>query len=193
MQLNKEDGGKRQCIIVTNNENNICEEVTYERNKRVISGYTNEKGAKIEGLSENNLRYFKTSFVGRERTLKNKRQLCQLSTDVLRIKENCYSEIKGTKNIRIFKEDRLFLLIVFDDIAIPNAVEMIQQLPEKSSIKVYVFSEEQDPYTEDFYEVLDKIELCALPDAIYKAYQHVLPKKKRKEIEEQNSTLNLFN
>jgi adenine specific DNA methylase Mod len=44
MQLNEEDGGKRQCILVTNNENNICEEVTYERNKRVIEGYTTPKG-----------------------------------------------------------------------------------------------------------------------------------------------------
>jgi adenine-specific DNA-methyltransferase len=41
MVLNAEDGGKRQCILITNNENNICEEVTYERNKRVIEGYTN--------------------------------------------------------------------------------------------------------------------------------------------------------
>ena len=32
MQLNAEDGGHRKCILVTNNENNICEEVTYERN-----------------------------------------------------------------------------------------------------------------------------------------------------------------
>jgi adenine-specific DNA-methyltransferase len=30
MSLNATDGGNRQCILVTNNENNICEEVTYE-------------------------------------------------------------------------------------------------------------------------------------------------------------------
>ena len=35
MELNK-DGGHRKCILVTNNENNICREVTYERIKRVI-------------------------------------------------------------------------------------------------------------------------------------------------------------
>lgn len=29
MQLNAEDGGHRQCILVTNNENKICENVTY--------------------------------------------------------------------------------------------------------------------------------------------------------------------
>ena len=44
MQLNAEDGGNRQCILVTNNENNICEEVTYERNRRVIQGLPTAKG-----------------------------------------------------------------------------------------------------------------------------------------------------
>ena len=48
MELNKEDGGDRQCILITNNENNICEEVTYERNKRIIEGYSNAKGVAVE-------------------------------------------------------------------------------------------------------------------------------------------------
>ncbi len=37
MDLNKEDGGNRTYILVTNNENNICREITYERLKRVIN------------------------------------------------------------------------------------------------------------------------------------------------------------
>ena len=36
MQLNAEDNGNRRFILCTNNENNICREVTYERIKRVI-------------------------------------------------------------------------------------------------------------------------------------------------------------
>lgn len=36
MKLNKEDGGNRKFILCTNNENNICRDVTYERIKRVI-------------------------------------------------------------------------------------------------------------------------------------------------------------
>jgi adenine-specific DNA-methyltransferase len=39
MELNKEDGGNRRCILVTNNENNIMSEVCYPRVSRVISGY----------------------------------------------------------------------------------------------------------------------------------------------------------
>jgi adenine-specific DNA-methyltransferase len=38
MELNKEDGGKRKAIIVTNNENNIAYDITRERLYRVIMG-----------------------------------------------------------------------------------------------------------------------------------------------------------
>jgi len=36
LELNKEDGGNRNFILCTNNENSICRDVTYERIKRVI-------------------------------------------------------------------------------------------------------------------------------------------------------------
>ena len=36
MRLNAEDGGNRKFILCTNNENNICRDITYERIKRVI-------------------------------------------------------------------------------------------------------------------------------------------------------------
>lgn len=36
MKLNAEDGGNRKFILCTNNENNICRDITYERIKRVI-------------------------------------------------------------------------------------------------------------------------------------------------------------
>lgn len=42
MKLNEEDNGNRRFILCTNNENNICRDVTYERVKRIIEkeGYT---------------------------------------------------------------------------------------------------------------------------------------------------------
>ena len=179
MKLNDADEGTRQCILVTNNENNICEEITYERNKRVIQGYSNASGEEIEGLLNNNLRYYKSEFVNREPSLKNKRELTQLATELLCIKEDCYTEQKiHFKQARLFASSKVTLLILFDDHIIPEAVEFIKGI-EAPEIKVYVFSMGSDPYTEDFAEVLDKITLCALPDAIYKAYQNVLPKKNR--------------
>jgi adenine-specific DNA-methyltransferase len=179
MSLNATDGGNRQCILVTNNENNICEEVTYERNKRVINGYKKPKGESVNGLSRNNLRYFQCTYVPREPSLKNKRELTQLATELLCIKEECYTEQKTKiKQAKLFANASVTMLILFDDLIIPDAVELIKGMDAKQ-IKVYVFSMGSDPYTEDFAEVLDKVSLCALPDAIYKAYQNVLPKKKR--------------
>ena len=60
LELNKEDGGNRKFILCTNNENNICEEVTYERIKRVIHGYSD-----VEGIPAN-LKYFKTDFISKD-------------------------------------------------------------------------------------------------------------------------------
>lgn len=191
MALNAEDGGNRQCILVTNNENNICEEVTYERNKRVIQGYTNAKGVVVEGLKSNNLLYFKSEYVSRNQTLKNKKELTRLATELLCIKENAYTEITkeyASKSnwLAIFKSLTTQFLVIYDDVMIDDSIAIIKQMNENkennNSIKVYVFSNGQYPYTEDFEEVLDLIALCALPDAIYKAYQNVLPKKKREII-----------
>lgn len=45
-------------------------------------------------------------------------------------------------------------------------------------IKVYVFSPSEDPWEGSFDDVSDKVELCALPQAIYNTYRRILPKKK---------------
>lgn len=48
MELNKEDNGNRKFILCTNNESNICEEVTYPRLSNVIRGYNfNGKDEKV--------------------------------------------------------------------------------------------------------------------------------------------------
>lgn len=194
MQLNAEDGGTRQCILVTNNENNICEEVTYERNRRVIQGYNNAKGEMVEGISGNNLRYYKSEFVGREPSVKNKREITRLATELLCIKEDIYAEQKqvgayllNTTYVRCFQQGSLYLLVIYDEDVIEQMVEVIQSVVEEDAsrnthFKVYVFSNGQYPYTEEFEEVLPYVTLCALPDAIYKAYQHVLPKRKKQPI-----------
>ena len=70
IKLNKEDGGNRKFIILTNNENNICEEVTYERVNIVMQGYKNKKNEKIEGLG-GNLRYYKKDIVNIEKLHKH--------------------------------------------------------------------------------------------------------------------------
>lgn len=185
MQLNAEDGGHRQCILVTNNENGICENVTYERNKRVIQGYTTPKGEHVTGLTNNNLRYYRTGFVSRNRSVQNMRRLVNLSTDMLCIKEDLYAEqptfcgertYKGI--FRYFDDGQKQMLVIYREEVIDRLVELIYGMDVESKIKIYVFSPSEDPWEDSFEDVSDKVELCALPAAIYNAYRRILPKKK---------------
>lgn len=191
MQLNKEDGGKRQCILVTNNENNICREVTYERNRRVIEGYTTPKGTQVEGMRENNLRYYRTQLLSRERTNRNMRRLVAASTDLLCIKEGIFDEfqVSGFKfqarDARLFSDGERAMMVIYNEEVIPEVVEWIGGsdgangfIGRNGKIKVYVFSPGAYAWDDDFAEVIDRVELCALPEAIYQAYKSVLPKKK---------------
>ena len=61
-------------------------------------------------------------------------------------------------------------------------------LPKRGGVgrlKIYVFSHGRYPFTDNFREVEDKVELVALPAAIYDAYQKVLPKRREKLFEEE--------
>lgn len=194
MQLNAEDGGHRQCILVTNNENGICENVTYERNRRVIQGYTTPKGEDVPGLTRNNLRYYKTKFVPRDKSPKNLRRLMELSTDMLCIHNDTYIEKTfagkriNNKIARYFESNdgSKRILVIYLDEAIQAMVELIKReaTMKKAKLMVYVFSPNGYAYDDDFEDVADKVKLCAIPDAILNAYRRVLPKRKPQYLKE---------
>lgn len=194
MQLNKDDGGRRQCILVTNNENNICEEVTYMRSKKVIQGYTTPKGEEVEGLKNNTLRYYRTDFVPREQTNKNKRALMAAATDLLCIKNDVYTEQNtfGGRKLkpnaaRYFDNGKTQMLLIYNELAVEAFASMLKEMEVEGKIKIYVFSNNRYAYNDNFENVLDKVELCALPAAIYDTYKKVLKPQKVKENVSQES------
>ena len=65
LDANQLDGGKRSFILCTNNENDICDDVTYPRMKTVISGFTMSGKKFSDGLPAN-LKYYRTDFVPRD-------------------------------------------------------------------------------------------------------------------------------
>ena len=94
LKLNKIDNGTRKFILCTNNENNICEKITYPRLKNVINGY-DFKGSEIDLLFENQLTVA---------SLKNSNEIFKSIEDIKSDKENLYKsfDIKiedGTINL----------------------------------------------------------------------------------------------
>ncbi len=198
MQLNAEDGGHRQCVLVTNNENSICEEVTYERNKRVILGYTTPKGEQVAGLTKNNLRYYKLELVERINNHQQNRELMRGLKDMLCIKDNIYQEVKqfgalslkGKESmLRCFAEGEQQMLMVYDSRVIPYLVKEILQMPKaETQIKIYLFADGAYPYTEDFTAIMDKVQLIPMPYAYLRAIKYSLPEANPSWAENANLT-----
>ena len=192
MELNKEDGGHRQCILVTNNENNICEEVTYPRNKKVIEGYDTPKGEHVEGLHDNNLRYFRMDSVPRKPLRQNRQRLAASMIDMLRIKHNVYTEkdyvgslSTNPQTTRYYEDNGHGLLLLMDSSRIGVMVDAIKSMNIKH-IDVYVYSDGSYAFDEDFSAVADKVSVYAIPGPMLRNFNRIAPEMPDETIEEPN-------
>jgi len=172
LELNS-DGGQRQFIICTNNENNICTEICYPRTKKIIKGYVDLNGKKVEGYG-GNLKYYKTAFVGAEPTHRNKKILTDQSTEMLCLKENTFDEVLNRRVYKIFKSSDKYLAILFDEMHIEEFKKELRKL--KLPIRVYAFSLEGDDFSEDFEDLEKDITVCSIPEAILRVYRRIFGK-----------------
>jgi len=183
MLLNKEDGGNRKFILCTNNEDNngngykIAEDICYPRIKKVIQGYKNLKGEKIEGLG-GNLKYFKTNFVDAEPNDKNKIKLTKQANDMFCIKEETFKLIRDGEDFKIFRSYSLVNKnthhhtgIILDQLAIPKFKKEIKNI--KGQFSVYIFSLSDDTFDEEFEDIQDKVKLSPIPEAILRVYSRI--------------------
>ncbi len=184
MKLNAEDGGNRQCILVQQKEGdkNICESVTYERNKRVINGYENAKGEQIPGLG-NSLKYYKTAFVGKHPAKSasddDKIQLSLRAGCLLALAENTLEEIETTNCFQIFSDgNRHYTGVYFTGKAadIPTFAQKLETLRDenrRNKISAYFFCWGDSEQFEDEFTSLERISLKPIPKPILDIYQSI--------------------
>lgn len=172
LDLNKEDDGNRKFILCTNNENKIATDICQPRLQKVMKGYKNNKGEKIEGLG-GNLKYFTAyDFVESEPSDKNKHKLVNKCTEMLCIKEGIYDLVTENDDYKILKShDDRYLGIIFYEDAIDEYKKALKKIDEP--INTYVFSLGDDPHTAQFADVADKVVLQAIPEIILKVYQEI--------------------
>lgn len=168
IELNQQDGGNRQFILCTNNENKICEEVTYPRIKRVIEGYSGTKEIPA------NLKYFKTDFVPQVITDNDKRILVNRSTELLCIAENTFELVKQSKRkleFAIYKSDKQFTAVIYDEDLIEKCKTELEALKPKTKTIIYVFSYNHEYSTEDFENLTIRFDVKPIPEAILNVYR----------------------
>jgi hypothetical protein len=181
LELNKKDGGNRQFILCTNNENNIAINVCYPRIEKVINGYTTPKNEKVVGLG-GNLKYFKTDFVDyKESTDKNKIKLTKEAVEMLCVKEGTFESVLDNEDFKIFKNHNYYTGIIFDQLAIEDFKKAISTIGGSASggkdikgkISVYIFSLGDDSFEDEFEDIKQKVQLSPIPEAILKVYRRI--------------------
>ena len=182
MKLNAEDGGNRQCILVQQKEtpSNICESITYERNRRVMNGYTNAKGEEIPALG-NSLKYYKTDFIGKHSEKlasdEDKILLAQKAGCLISLCENTLEEIKTTEYYQLYTDGKKLTAIYFneDPEMFPEFVEDIAEVSMNSTAThkttVYVYCEGNPEIYENEFDDLTDIEIKAIPQPILQIYK----------------------
>lgn len=109
LELNKEDGGQRRFILCTNNENNICEEITYERIKTVVTGKRKDGSVYSEGIPAN-LKYYRTDFVSKtdeylaDSLLEHVREMIQLEHGI-KLDNKSYIMIMNDEEVDALEEN----------------------------------------------------------------------------------------
>lgn len=172
MELNKEDGGHRQFILCTNNENKIAEEVTYPRIKAVVKGYGDTDGIPA------NVRYFKTDFVEKDETLdKLRRKLSPACEDMIRIREGAFDKVIDEDKFKVYKNSRGLTAVIFDRFELADYIARIEELETDAPVHLYVFS-----YTN--YGRLDELsddlkhtyESQPIPEGVLEIYKRIFSK-----------------
>lgn len=167
LRLNEIDKGRRKFILVTNNEEKICDEVTYPRLKKVIKGYTDTQNNQINGIAEN-LRFFRTKLVNSKNTDSNKKIISRHITGVLSLKEMCYDTVTENDNYAVYQGINKQMAIVYEQGGIAAFKKYCKKT--ESKINVYVFSLSGDNFSDEFTEYEDRITSVAIPKALLNAY-----------------------
>lgn len=178
LELNKEDGGNRRFILCTNNENNICTDVTYPRLKTVITGTRTDGSKYSEGIRAN-LYYFKTDFVKDEKNSDQaKYNLVEKVDALLCITENIFNEIERNDYSSHYANENRHLFIFNDYFNNEKFNEFKNSVLRTPGEKiVYVYS--SDNNLDENLIVGENITVKPIPSKIYEIYKEIVEDIKR--------------
>lgn len=174
LEQNKEDNGNRKFILCTNNENNICEEITYKRLYNVINGYD-----KHEALG-NNLRYFKTEFVDNVGTRDQLYyDLTEKCIPMLCVKGNTFDKVVSNNEFAIFtnNDKSKYSCVYFDIFGLKydDFINKIKDIKEEKLLYIFTLG---DYVNTDNLKGIDNYTIEPIPYKIVELYKKVVKMSK---------------
>lgn len=168
LKLNAQDGGKRQFILCTNNENGIAENITYERISKVIDGYSDVRGIPA------NLRYFKTDFVDTNGlstlTDKDKLEITKEMGTMIALRENSFDQMEQTDHWQTYENATQVTAIYYreDKTQIQDYLDKLNA--QDKPVKLYVFGWGKNAGTE---YASKKISVEDIPEPLIEVYKEI--------------------
>jgi adenine-specific DNA-methyltransferase len=174
MLLNKEDNGNRKFILcTTNDENNICTEVTYPRIKKVIEGH--DDWPDITNIPAN-LKYFRCELLDIDHIShvfdEQKIKLTYKAGEMIALREETFEEIEKNEWYQIFKNKNKITVIYFkeDKSKLNELVKKMGKLKER--IALYIFSWGKNEYRNEFTEYKN-IRVEDIPEPIIDVFKEI--------------------
>lgn len=181
LELNKEDGGNRRFILCTNNENNICTDVTYPRLKTVITGIRPDGTKYSDGIPAN-LIYYKTDFIKDcNNTDQAKYCLVEKVDELLCISEDIFIQLeRNDYSSHYVSNDETRHMFIYSDYYNAEKFNEFKQrvLDAKGTKVVYIFSSDNN-VDETLFEKIKNVEVKPIPSKIYEIYKEIVEDIKR--------------
>ena len=109
-ELNASDGGQRQCILVTNNEEQICRQVTLARIKALLTGkWTDGRHDPLPG----SLVFYRTGFVKRSKSPDRMRsEIAKHTVDLIAVREGTARTLARNASMALLKGSNKTIAVV---------------------------------------------------------------------------------
>ena len=177
LRQNKEDGGSRQFILITNNDEapsgkkqKIMTDFCHPRLKRVMKGH-----GQITALG-GSLKYYRIGFVGENSILnandKDKLSLAHNAGELLAIAENTLGNVEKNEHYEIFENKDRHTAIYFKESFDKFDDFTKKVLSLRKPTTVYIFSWENDPFVDEF-EDNPSITVKTIPEPILEIYRRI--------------------
>ena len=178
LELNKQDGGNRKFILCTNNENGICENVTYSRIATTITGKTKEGKEYSEG-TDGILRYYTIDLLlDSKNNDQAKYNLVEKVDSLLCIKEEIFDFVERNDHSSHYMKKNKHLFIYNDYYNEAKFNEFKKKVLSTNGERiVYLFSFDNTVASELFSE--SNVVVKPIPSKIYEIYREIVESIKR--------------
>ncbi|MEK7597990.1 MAG: site-specific DNA-methyltransferase [Patescibacteria group bacterium] len=173
MELNHEDQGNRQFILVTNND-----EITNSKKHKIMSDVCYPRIKKVSKIYKSGTKFYRTAFIGKnniiDTTDEDKIELAHNAGELLAIAENTLELIKQNKYYQLFedgnKEKNTAVYFREEHDEFEKFIEIVKKLNKETT--VYVFSWGDEEKINDFAG-MKEIKVKTIPLPILEIYKQI--------------------